>query len=100
MPVAQFDVSTATTTSVITAPGAGKRIEVLGYSLSSVGNNVVTLRSADPTVFTVSSVAQTNAFIYDVQTGREWVGGDNQAIQIITAAAVRVVGHINYRVIG
>ncbi len=94
-----FDVSTATTTELVPAV-AGEKIEVLGWSVMGAGDGYVTLQDDADT-----PVKQDIARVKDGGGKVLAAHGDGwgmfctrgKALDLVTSAAVRVVGQVTYR---
>lgn len=95
-------VSTASSgaTSIVSAPGAGKRIRVLGYCLAAAGAVTAKWQSAANDLTGAMSLATGVA-----QPSGSYPGGcldcnANEALNINLGGAVQVSGWVNYVVIG
>lgn len=95
----KFDVSTATTTELLAAV-AGYQIEVLGWSVMGFGDGVVTIQDdADtPVVLDIARVKDGGGKV--MASNRDGWGmycTTGKSLDLVTSAAVRVVGQVSYR---
>ncbi len=84
----------AETLAVVAAPGAGKRIEVLGYAFT-MASGTATWKSAT----TALSGAMTGTvLVHPSGSGPALVCAANEALNLTTSAAA-ALGHVTYRVV-
>lgn len=90
--------------TVVAAPGAGKRILVLGYQLrylGAVGGEAVTIRSGAAGTIHYSEVAATTpgarppSYVGDLESPA-FLCDDNALLNINNAAGADTIGHITY----
>ena len=97
---ARLNISTATTTEIIPAPGVGRHIQIDHMSFVNSGANNVDFKSATVFIFDID-FAGAATFAFDNASGDyPIVLLDNDAFNIVTSQAVKVQGIVLYRVVG
>jgi hypothetical protein len=90
--------------TLIAAPGAGKRIVVLNYSLRFVGAGAFQVKSgaAGSVHFDEVGVASPGARVTFAGThdGPAWVGDDNAALVVNNFAGGDTLGHVTFYIRG
>lgn len=82
--------------TIVAAPGAGYRVRVLGFLLTSSGTGVVSVKSGS-TVLT--AVVMPGGGVMPPAAGWHMVGGENEALTVVCdTGGVVTKGHITYQV--
>lgn len=100
MPTILVDTS-ADGDTLVAAPGAGKRVRVVGCDLTANAAVTTTLKSNTTTIW--KTYATTNAgggAVLPLDVNRDMDCGDNEALKIGLSSAAAVAGSLTYRIIG
>ncbi len=102
MPNVSFNTSSSGTTTLVAAPGSGKSLQLLGFAITGFGDVLAKFRDSTgtPVEFTAVRVKDGGGLVAPPSPEWEWIGGDNKSIDLNLSAAIQVVGHVTYRVIG
>jgi hypothetical protein len=99
MPAAVVNVVTAVTTEIVPAPGAGARIRVLGFFMVAAAAQTWKLQTATTDIFPAAVAAAGVPQSFGPIADGILDCAPNEALQIVTSAAVQLSGWINYAVI-
>lgn len=92
------NISSITTTELIAAPGSGKKIQIIGMSLYSKANNVITLKSATTAISPAWDFPAAGAGIGLSQNENSWMEtAANEALNLTTTTENPVHVLIIYR---
>jgi hypothetical protein len=99
MPAVTFDVSSASTTALVAAPGAGRRVRVFGYRISADAAVKCTLKSgttAREPIYATKAVG--GGMIGTFSENGFWDCADNEALNLTTDASANVGGVLFYSI--
>lgn len=92
------DIAAATTTELIAAPGAGKKIQIIAMNLYSKAANIVTLKSATTAISPAWDFNAGGGGIGLSPTEESWMEtAANEALNITTSTADKVAILLMYR---
>lgn len=102
MPTVSFASNTSGNTELVAAPGAGKSIQLLGFTLSAAGTVVASLQDSEGTPLNLTRHALINGSqaVAPPSAEWQWVCGANTALRLNLSGAVFTYGSVTYRVVG
>ena len=91
-------LNTTTSQEVVAAPGAGKRVRVLGFDIGAAGTVAPELRSAATAIWSSNMVAGGQA---GHECSDEWQldCAANEALNLVSAGGVNLRGSLTYCII-
>lgn len=98
MPQTPIAASASGNNELVAAPGAGRFIRVLGYSLSSQGNVDVEFRSSNTTKVKYYLGTHTNIARFDSEFVFDCA--ENEALNLNLSGVVAVGGEVRYALVG
>jgi len=96
---AKIDISTATTTEIIAAPGAGKKIAIFSIFEKSGGVNQVTWKDGTTAITGAIPEAANSGEVMAVNFDKPLLLGFNKAFNITTGQAVQLSGVVIYGIV-
>jgi hypothetical protein len=101
MPYAPVNINTAVTTEIVAAPGAGKRVRVLGFWLVAAAAQTWKLKTATTDLFPACTM--TAGQPHSAGPNYDGLGLDcnlNEALQITTTTTGQLSGWVFYTLVG
>ena len=94
---AVYDPTTAATTELVAAQGAGIKIEIVALKVVASGSNTITFKSGSTAISPADDLVASSGYVMPYSEIGWMRTAANEALNVTLTAAVKVSIHLQYR---